>query len=43
MSTHRGALLVLAQDTPLLGEDSVADLIERVDSPVLIVATGEGA
>jgi len=43
MSTHRGALLVLAQDTPLLGEDSVADLIERVDSPVLIVATGGGA
>lgn len=42
LSTHRGALLVLAQDTPLLGDDSVADLIERVDSPVLVVATGDG-
>jgi len=38
LSAHRGALLVLAQDTPLLGHDSVADLIERLDSPGLIVA-----
>lgn len=38
LSAHRGALLVLAQDTPLLGGDSVADLIERLDSPVLVVA-----
>lgn len=43
LSTHRGALLVLAQDTPMLGADSVADLIERVDSPVLVVATDDDA
>jgi len=41
LSGHRGDLLVLAQDSPLLGSDTVADLIERLESPVLVVATAE--
>jgi nucleotide-binding universal stress UspA family protein len=43
LSAHRGALLVLAQGSPLLGQDSVTDLIERVDSPVLVVADSSGS
>ena len=38
MSARRGSLLVIAQDSPLLGEDTAADLIEALDSPVLVVA-----
>ncbi len=40
MSAQRGSLLVIAQDSPLLGENTVADLIEALDSPVLVVAAG---
>jgi nucleotide-binding universal stress UspA family protein len=38
LAAQRGNLLVIAQDSPLLGDDTIADLIEALDSPVLVVA-----
>lgn len=38
LSAQRGNLVIVAQDSPILGADTVADLIETLDSPVLVVA-----